>query len=181
MNPRSADRNGTSRRSAAGILAAAFFATVASFVLQVAPASAVTCSSGAAAQNGYTVVPSHGTVFYIDTGVTPVLDAGYIGYRVTNSTGSTQSTLWAQVSNFAGGKLNLANALDANQQLPSLANGATGTSYFMLKDTGGATTTPQTHTLKVWNKRPDLTGASVVYQCDFSFAKVQETIKAASN
>src|SRR5262245_55295944 len=67
------------------------------------------CSSSAAAQNNISVSPSHGTVFYIDTSVTPNLDAGYIGYRVTNNTGATKSTLWTKVSSFSGGKLDLAN------------------------------------------------------------------------
>src|SRR5688572_3154915 len=92
---------------------------VLSLFSRVTPASAVACSSGAAAQNGITVVPSHGSVFYIDTGVTPALDAGYIGYRVTNGTGSSQSDLWTEVSSFTGGKLGLNNALDSKLQLPT--------------------------------------------------------------
>lgn len=144
------------------------------------PAMATACSSGAAAQNGISVVPSHGSVFYIDTGVTPVLDAGYAGYRVTNNTGSTKSTLWTEVSSFTGGKVTLANAADSAMQLPSLTNGSTGTSYFMLKGTA-ATTSAQTHTVKVYDGRPDLAGSTALYECTFSFAKVQETIKAAAN
>ena len=146
----------------------------------VHPVHAVACSSGAAAQNGITVVPSHGSAFYIDTGVMPVLDAGYAGYRVTNGTGSSQSTLWTEVSGFTGGVVALANAADSMMKLPTLANAATGTSYFMLK-AKSATTAAQGHTLKVYDDRPDLAGASVLYECDFSFSKVQETIKAAAN
>lgn len=91
------------------------------------------CGSGQPAQNGITVEPSHGSVFYIDTGVSPKLDAGYIGYRVTNGTGATQSDLWTAVSGFAGGDLILKDSADAQMQLPSLTNGATGTNYFMLQ------------------------------------------------
>ncbi|TAK03860.1 hypothetical protein EPO34_01720 [Patescibacteria group bacterium] len=165
---------------AIGMCGIIVFAAFASLFANVHDVSAVTCSSGAAAQNGITVVPSHGNVFYIDTGVTPVLDAGYIGYRVTNGTGSSQSSLWAQVSSFTGSNVSLANALDSAMQLPTLADGSTGTSYFMLKATG-ATMSAQGHTLKVYDDRPDLAGATVLYECDFSFSKVQETIKAASN
>src|SRR5687768_9858163 len=161
-------------------LAVLFFAVLLWGGANVHHVYAATCASGQPAQNNLTVVPSHGKVFYIDTGVTPVLDAGYIGYRVTNGTGSTQASLWTQVSNFTGGKVTLANALDANQQLASIANGATGTSYMMLK-ASGSSTTAQAHVFKVYDRRPDLAGATVLYQCDFSFTKVQETIKAAAN
>ncbi len=156
------------------------FFGVTSANVQQAHATNAACSSSASAQNGITVVPSHGKAFYIDTGVTPVLDAGYIGYRVTNSTGSTQSDLWTEVSGFSGGKLLLVNSDDSTMQLSSLSNTSTGTSYFLLKATG-ATTTAQTHTVKVYNHRPDLSNASLLYTCDFTFSKVQETIKAASN
>lgn len=143
-------------------------------------ASAVACSSSAPAQNDITVVPSHGSVFYIDTGVDPVLDAGYIGYQVTNGTGSPQDDLWAEVSDFSGGIVTLNNAGDSMFKLPELADTETSTSYFMLKATG-ATTSAQTHVLKVYDHRPDLSNATLLYECDFSFAKVQETIKAAAN
>ncbi len=145
-----------------------------------AQATVAACSAGAAAQNGITVVPSHGSVFYVDTGVTPKLDAGYVGYRVTNGTGSTRSTLWTQVGTFTGGVLTLNNPADANMHLPTLANTATGTSYFLLKGTG-ATTSAQTHTVRVYDDRPDLSSANMLYECIFTFSKVKETIKAAAN
>lgn len=153
---------------------------LANLPIQQASAVVAACSSAAAAQNGITVVPSHGQVFYIDTGVTPVLDAGYIGYRVTNSTGSSHSDLWTEVSSFAGGSVGLSNSLDSMMQLPTLADGTTGTSYFLLKATT-ATTTAQTHTVKVYDGRPDLSGSSMLYQCTFTFSKVLETLKTASN
>jgi hypothetical protein len=142
--------------------------------------AAATCGSGALNQNGIRVVPSHGTSFYIDTSATPKLDAGYVGYSVVNETGSTQSELWTEISNFSGSVLNLANPADTYMKLPSLAHNATGTSYFFLKATG-ATQVDQAHTIKVYDKRPDLEGATMLYECDFTFAQVKETIKAASN
>src|SRR5262249_53652787 len=132
---------------------------------------AVTCASGAAAQNGITVTPSHGTVFYIDTGTTPKLDAGYIGYQIRNGTGTTTPHLWAEVRDFSGGVLSLANADDAYMQLSSLANNATGTAYFLLKGTS-ATTNAQSHTLRVYDDRPDLANAHLLYDCSFSFSQV---------
>ena len=145
-----------------------------------AEAAVAACSSSAAAQNGISVVPSHGQAFYIDTGTSPKLDAGYIGYRVTNSTGSTQSDLWTEVGSFTGGDLQLANSLDNYRQVSSLTNGSTTASYFLLK-ANSATTTPQTHRVKVWNGRPDLPSSSVLYDCLYTFSAVKETIKAAAN
>jgi len=147
---------------------------------QPATATATACSTGAAAQNGIAVSPSHGQAFYIDTGASPKLDAGYIGYRVTNSTGSTQSDLWTTVNGFTGGVLGLANSLDSNQQVTTLTNNSTAASYFLLK-ASSATSTPQTHHVQVWNGRPDLPASSMLYECVYTFSAVKETIKAAAN
>jgi hypothetical protein len=142
--------------------------------------ASVTCSAGALNQNGIKVVPSHGTSFYIDTSATPKLDAGYVGYSVVNQTGSSQTALWTEISNFSGSVLNIANPADTYMKLPTLANNATGTSYFFLKATG-ATQVDQAHTIRVYDDRPDLAGATMLYECDFVFSQVKETIKAASN
>ena len=65
-------------------------ATLGIFQLTSIPvANAVACSSSAAAQNSLKVTPSHGAAFYIDSGVTPKLDAGYVGYIVTNTSASS--------------------------------------------------------------------------------------------
>lgn len=146
------------------------------------PASAanVSCvTAGTTAQNGYTEAPSHGQVMYIDSGVSPKIDASYVGYRITNNTGSTKS-IWVQLDNFTGGKVGLANPKDAFQQLPNLATGTTSTAFFLLKATG-STTTAQTHTMKVYEQRPDLSGSTPKFTCDFTFQKVSETIKANAN
>jgi uncharacterized repeat protein (TIGR01451 family) len=143
-------------------------------------ADAPACSVGAGAQNGITVAPSHGQAFYIDTGASPKLDAGYIGYRITNSTGSTQSDLWTEASSFTGGVLGLANSMDRYQQVATLTNNSTAASYFLLK-ASSATATPQTHHVKVWNGRPDLPGSQALYDCIYTFSAVKETIKAAAN
>jgi hypothetical protein len=168
--------NKTSTWLAAAILCVGGFGFIG-----VHPASAaVACSAAAAAQNGISVSPSHGQAFYIDTGVTPRIDAGYVGYRVTNATGSTQTSLWTTVTDFTGGVVSLVNPLDSEMRLPTLANNATGVSYFMLK-ASAATTASQKHTVRVYDRRPDLAGATKLYECDYTFSRVKETIKAAAN
>jgi hypothetical protein len=134
-----------------------------------------------------TITPSHGKVMYIDTGVSPRIDAAYVGYRITNNTGSALSGYWVSLTDFRGGVISLANSGDANQQLidnssplPDVANGATKTVYFLMKATT-STKSLQTHTVSIYGGRPDAVSASAVSQCDFAFTKVAETIKAAAN
>ena len=150
-------------------------------VVGAVPAQALTaCEVGSAAQNNIQVNPSHSKVFYIDTGVTPRIDASYVGYRVTNTTGATLKGYWVSLSNFVGGQVSLANAADQYMQLPDIENNKTQTVYFLLK-ASASTKVAQSHDVKVWSKRPDLATASNSYGCTFSFKKVAETIKAAAN
>lgn len=143
-------------------------------------AHAAVCAAGASAQNNIEVEPSHGKVMYIDTGVSPIIDAAYIGYRVKNTTGSSISGWWVKLSNFTGGVISLANVDDQYMQLPTIDNNATKTVYFLVK-ASASTKVSQTHTVTVYNGRPDVSTSTSKYSCDFSFTKVAETIKAAAN
>lgn len=142
-------------------------------------ANAAACAAGATS-GVYTVSPSHGEVFYIDTGVTPRLDAAYVGYKIRTS--SAKSNLWVKLSSFTGGQITLANSNDELQQIPTLAAGAGNekTAFFLLKASGTATTTNQTHTMTLYEGNPNRGGTSV-YTCDFAFDEIQETIKASAN
>lgn len=142
-------------------------------------AHAVACATGAAAQDIIEVEPSHGKVMYIDTGVSPRIDGAYIGYRVKNISGSSISGWWVALSNFTGGVVSLANSRDQYMQLPTIAGNSTETVYFLLK-ASASTKVSQTHTVTVYNGRPDA-GSAPKYTCNFSFTKVAETIKAAAN
>jgi hypothetical protein len=143
-----------------------------------------TCSSTLAAQNGIKVTPSHGKAFYIDSGITPKLDAGYVGYIVSNTTASAKKGYWLKISDFAGGVISLANIDDQYMQLDDLGIAGSGsessTAYIMLK-ASAATTQAQSHIIRIFDKRPDLSGASELYSCKYSFSAVKETIKAAAN
>ena len=155
--------------------------TLATPVLPASSANAATnptCTSTMTAQSQFTVSPSHGQVFYIDSGVTPKNDAAYAAYRLTSASTSAR-TVWVSLENFSGGKVNLANPADQYQQITVPASGS-ATVFFLLKATGSSLTA-QSHTVKIYDKRPDLIGASSLLTCDFSFVKVAETIKASSN
>jgi uncharacterized repeat protein (TIGR02543 family) len=153
-----------------------------SAVTSSAPASAAltACVAGGSPQNNINVTPSHTSVFYIDSGVNPRIDASYVGYQVANTTGTPLKGYWVSLTNFTGGQVALANPADQYLQLPEIAGNDTETVYFLLK-ASASTKVAQAHDVKVWNKRPDSAGASNSYGCTFSFKKVAETIKAAAN
>ena len=158
-------------------------AIFAPFIFIPTPAQALdTCVSGSltANANNIAVEPSHGKVLYIDTGVSPRIDGAYIGYRVKNTTGSTISGWWVSLTNFTGGVVNLANSHDQYLQLPDIANNATKTVYFLLK-ASTSTKISQKHSVNVYNGRPDASTSTSKFNCEFSFTKVAETIKAAAN
>lgn len=142
-----------------------FFAAIPITFMDLPRAEAVTCESGAASQNNISVEPSHGKVLYIDTGVSPRVDGAYVGYRVTNSTGSTIKGWWVSLSSFSGGIISLANSNDQYMQLPEIANNSTKTVYFLLKATS-STKVAQSHTVKVFNGRPDVAASTSKYTCD---------------
>ena len=148
--------------------------------LTPANAALTACVENGSAQNSIRVSPSHASVFYIDSGVTPRIDASYVGYQVANTTGTPMKGYWVSLTNFVGGQVSLANSADQYMQLPDIAGNETETVYFMLK-ASASTKVAQSHDVKVFSKRPDSAGASNLYGCTYSFKKVAETIKAAAN
>lgn len=74
----------------------------------------------------------------------------------------------------------MANERDRFQPLESLAGNSSRMAYFLVKATR-STTAPQMHTIKIWDSRPDLTGATVLGSCSYTFDRVRETIKASAN
>ncbi|MEY3697217.1 MAG: hypothetical protein RJA41_867, partial [Actinomycetota bacterium] len=146
----------------------------------VAPVSAVVINcDGTSNQNSMTVTALHGQVIYIDTGTNPRLDAAYVSYKVTNTSGSTKENLWVELSTFTGGVASLANPLDSSSQIESIAATNSQTAFFLLK-ASTPTTTDQTHTVKVYDNKPEL-GGSVLYTCTYTFTDIKDTIRAKSN
>ena len=115
------------------LLISLFVGISATFQIQKADAVLATCAVGSAAQNSLTVEPSHPTVMYIDSGVSPRLDAAYIGYRISNRTGATLKGYWASFDNFTGASVTLANPLDKYVEVPEIANNETKTVYVLVK------------------------------------------------
>lgn len=166
-----------SRRFVRRLLGASVSVAVAGSLALVAAAPAQAVACGGAAQNGLAIEPTHDPILYTDLG--DGLDAAYLGYQVTNS-GSARTNLWVRVGDFTGGSVTLAHATDDRQQVPSLGSAATATSFFLVK-ASTVTTVAQQHTVRVYDRRPDLTGANVLATCDFSFSQVKHTIGANAN
>ena len=161
------------RRTTALLVAA--LAAAGLTVGPAAPAQAVAC--GGAAQNGLTISAGHDAVFYTDLGAG--FDSAYLGYRIANS-GSSRTNLWVAVGGFTGGSVTLADTAAARRQIASLAGGASASSFFLTKATA-VTAAAQTHTVTVYDRRPDLTGATSLASCDFTFTSVASTIGANAN
>ena len=163
------------------------FALIVSLLLQTSnfttaqAALADNCATGST-QNSLSVKPTHGKVFYIDSGQGQNVDASYVGYNVVATGASAANTnLFMELSGFSGGVVSLSNPADSVQPLGDLsANAATKTGFFFLK-ANKSSTTAQSHVVRIWKGNPKLAGATEVYSCTYTFAKVAETIKAAAN
>lgn len=157
------------------------FSLAAAVAFLHAPAQAAisdSCLSGTT-QNQLVVTPNHTRNFYIDSGQGQSVDAAYVSYTVKNN-GSSRSNLWMQLSGFTGGALGLANPQDSAMPVGTVAGGASGTSFFLLKATTSSTTA-QSHLVTVYSGKPGLSGSVPLYTCTYTFSKVSETIKAAAN
>lgn len=154
----------------------ALFASLFVSLTGATSASAAACDNGTTVQNNISVTPSQGKAFYIDSGQGQNIDASYVGYRVRSAT--ARQGLWVKLDNFTGGVVTLANQLDSEYALDAFSGSDTKTAFFLLKATGASSTT-QTHRVTVYNGRPE--AGNALYQCTYSFSRVQETIKANPN
>ena len=146
------------------------------------PARAATTDKcdGTFTSNSLKVTASHGKIFYIDSGQGQNVDAAYLAYQISNTSGSAKQNLFAKVDTFTGGVVSLANPMDAIQPMGDISGNTTKTAFFLVKASSSATTA-QSHTVKIYSGNPNTSGATLEYSCSFSFVKVSETIKARAN
>lgn len=133
---------------------------------------------GTTTTNGLTTTAGHGKVFYIDTGQGQEIDAGYLAYTVKSET--SRNDLWVEISGFTGGIMSLADPSTQATPLGAVSAEGTGTAFFMVKATS-ATTVAQSHVIRVFDQKPSIGSPQPLYECSFSFTRVDETIKAAAN
>jgi uncharacterized repeat protein (TIGR02543 family) len=152
-------------------------------VISSAPARAAVADKcdGTSTQNTTKVTAQHGKIFYIDSGQGQNVDAAYVSYKVTNTSGSTaKSDIWVRLDSFVGGVVKLANTRDESQPIGAINANGNATAFFLLK-ASTSSTKAQSHVVRVYQGNPDLAGSEELYSCTYSFSKVSETIKAAAN
>ena len=123
------------------------------------------------------VVALQDSHFYIDTASTALLYSSFAGYTV-RAGGSARSHLWLGYSDFTGGVIGLAALQASATPLPDLPSGGVTTQYALLSATA-PTTTPQTHTVTLFDGPPG-TGTALCSRT-FTYADVVDTIKALAN
>ncbi|HYU04705.1 MAG TPA: Ig-like domain-containing protein, partial [Jatrophihabitantaceae bacterium] len=124
-----------------------------------------------------TVIALQDSHFYIDTASTATLYSGYAGYTI-RAGGSARSHLWLGYSGFTGDVLSLAASQSSSTPLPDLPSGGATTHYALLTATA-PTTTPQTHTVTVYDGPPG--SGTALCSRTFTYADVVDTIKALAN
>jgi hypothetical protein len=90
-----------------------------------------------------------------DLGVSPQLQCSYASYQIYNNDAVSYSNLWVKIDSFTGTIVKLGGGDPGEYNLGSLAIGQTNTAFFYLQATN-VTATVQTHTIKVYQGRPDV-------------------------
>jgi hypothetical protein len=112
--------------------------------------------------------------FYIDSGISPKLDATYAGYTIRAGS-SSETNLRIELSGFTQASIvKLATGQSESVTIPTMSPGTTHTSYFLLH-ASSPTTEPQTHDIVVYR------GPTPLCQRTFTYTRVAETIKALAN
>ena len=133
---------------------------------------------GTSSLNGVTVKAGHPKFFYIDSSDDYKYDANYLDYSVKSDT--ARSDLWVEVSGFTGDSITLANPADASQPVGAVAAGGWGSAFFLAK-ASKASTSAQSHVVKVYDRKPGSGGAVPIYSCTYNFNGVQDVSKNSSN
>jgi hypothetical protein len=153
---------------------------VVGVVAGVSPAAAAACGTGST-PNSINVAPLQGSIFTADFPPgKQALDGLYEGWQITNSTGAALNGAWVKIDNFTGGVVYRPTVEDGVDQLVNLGNGASDYSYFFLGATA-ETLAAQSHTVQVFDRRPDLPGAIELCNRTFTYTEVRDTIQANAN
>jgi uncharacterized repeat protein (TIGR01451 family) len=139
-----------------------------------------------------TITPKFSNIFYMDddTGNSnPNIRGMYIGYQITND-GTARSDAWAKIDVPAFGSsanITLGQNEDGVVQLGPMAANETKMAFFYLHtplDRGGQNSSlpiTDSHTLTVYNTRPNQPGATIIGSTSFSYVELQDTIEANAN
>lgn len=132
------------------------------------------------ASTGIKVTAQHGKIFYIDSGQGQNIDAAYVSYKIDNTGASNRKNIWLHLDSFVGGVVRLANPADENTPIGDINASSSGVGFVLLK-APTSSSLAQSHQVHVYLGNPNLSGATELYTCTFTFTKVMETIKARAN
>jgi len=153
-------------------LVSTLFVTTAAVSLPRAE-SVVQATDVACGNNGTpTITALANPTFYIDSGISPQLNANYAGFTIRTS--SSETNLRIALTDLTGTNIRLASGESGTATYPTLSAGNTYTSYFLLRAMS-ATSTPQTHGISLFR------GATEICRRTFTYSRVAETIKALAN
>jgi hypothetical protein len=117
-----------------------------------------------------------GNQFYIDANAN--LLGRYVSYQITNTGPEAYDNIWVEIGNFTGGVVSLAPNETNLYSIDSLPVGSTKTAFFYIQ-AGSVTSTPQSHTISVYNGQPP--SGTLLASSIFTFSSVGPSISAASN
>jgi hypothetical protein len=144
-------------------------------ILMIVPAytaNATPCSDA-----GLSVERISSPIFYFDPSLSPKLSSGYVGYKITNNTGSAIEDAWVVVDNFRGTVISLAPYENGASRVGRLAAGESTVVFFYLSATR-QTSAAQAHEVLVYDGNPSRSSAL----CDQDFSlTTYDTISANPN
>jgi hypothetical protein len=159
------------------------------FLVLLAAATLSVTGSVWAACNGcvnWTINKTSSDTIYVDSGNGNM--AAYSSYQVANSTGTTVSDLWVQVTNLAGTSVGLAPLTNGTYEIGSLGNGQEAPAFIYFQALVTATTTSvTTYDVQLWNGNPNAGGTLLCTNSCFQFGNgstvnsVQTALAAAAN
>jgi uncharacterized repeat protein (TIGR01451 family) len=143
---------------------------------KIPPVQAVssTCSTSSIA-----MTQTSSPIFYIDKDTTPLLDSGYVSYRIDTPSNLSFTDLWVKADTFSDTtKLKLATNEDGVYHIGSLGTSSTANVYFYL--TGATTASAQSYRVHLYEGNPSIGGTELCYE-QKSHTSVDDTLQAAAN
>ena len=138
-------------------------------------------ATAAEAHAAISITRTSGDVFYLSSqaGSNNIRNM-YVAYRITNTGVAAETDLWVKLDTFTGGVVSLAAQEDGLYRLYALGPGESKMAYLYLT-ASGLSATPQSHTVHVYDHRPDLPGAVELTSQVFTLSDVRESLSSGAN
>ena len=136
---------------------------------------------GATQSHAFTITRTSSSTFYISTqAASNNIGSMYAAYRIQNTTVSSQPDVWVKLDTFTGGSVALATNEDGLYHLGRMDPGDTKMAYLYLSASAEVAAV-QSHTVHIYDRRPDLPGPIELASQVFTFSEVRGSISAGAN